>query len=332
MKKRDFYEVLGLKKGASDKEIKSAYRKLAKKYHPDTNQGNAQAEIKFKEVTEAYEVLSDNDKKKMYDQYGMAAFDGSMEGYGSAQADGQSTYYTDGFGEDGHYREFHYRTHHEDDMYGDFFDKMFGDSKSYFQDDYDMGGFRNRRSNRGKFQAERRNIYAEISISFEEAAFGCDRVIQISGEKDTRLQIHIPAGIEEGQSVRLKGKGYGGTGSPICGDLFIKVHIQEKNGYMRKGIDIYTSQNIPFTTAVLGGEASFHTLYGNVTCRIPAGTQSGSKIRLRGKGIVSMKNPSVYGDAYVTVGIDVPKNPSLEEIRAVEQLQKAQSVQYEKSK
>lgn len=331
MKKRDFYEVLGLKKGASEKEIKSAYRKLAKKYHPDTNQGNAQAEIKFKEVTEAYEVLSDNEKKKIYDQYGMAAFDESMGNYGAAQANGQSTHYTGGFEDDGHYREFHYRTHHEDDMYGDFFDKMFGESKRYFQDDYDMGGFRNRRSNRGMYQ-EYRNIYAEISISFEEAVFGCDKVIHVSDEKDTRLQVHIPAGIEEGQSVRLKGKGYGETGSSTCGDLFIKVHILGKNGYTRKGIDIYTSQNIPYTTAVLGGEAIFHTLYGNVSCRIPAGTQSGSKIRLKGKGVVSMKNPTVYGDAYVTIGIDVPKKPSLDEIRAVEQLQKAQSVQYDNRK
>ena len=145
----------------------------------------------------------------------------------------------------------------------------------------------------------------------------------ISFEKNSMpsLEVQIPAGIDEGQSVRLKGKGYPGSGGAPAGDLLLKVHIAEKPGYERKGMDVYTTENIPYTTAVLGGEAVFHTLYGNVTCRIPAGTQSGSKIRLKEKGIVSMKNPSVHGDAYVTIQIAVPKTVTPEERKKLQELE-----------
>lgn len=315
MKKRDFYEVLGLTKGASEKEIKSAYRKLAKKYHPDTNQGNEEAERKFKEVTEAYEVLSDAEKKKLYDRFGMAAFDSSMENDGYAETGGDWTYSGD-FGKNGNFRDFHYSSGKMDDLFGDFFGDMFGGSSGAFH----------RHFGHGESRSEPENMQAEITISFEEAAFGCEKLMRISGTAEKRLQVYIPAGIGEGQSVRLKGKGYSGVYGGKAGDLLIKVHIQEKPGYERKGQDVYTSQNVPFTTAALGGEASFQTLYGKVSCRIPAGTQSGSKIRLKGKGIVSMKDSSVYGDAYVTIGIEVPKHLTPEEKRALEDLERAQKI------
>jgi molecular chaperone DnaJ len=283
MAKKDFYTVLGLDRGASEKEIKSAYRKLAKKYHPDLNQGNRQAEEKFKEVTEAYEILSDKEKKAQYDRFGMAMFDGGAENY---------QYHDPGGGYGDYWRE--YRS---SDTMDDLFENIFGDI------------FKSRKTPK--------TVNTELTISFEEAMFGCDKILQISGMNSKKIQVHIPAGIEEGQSIRIN-RNSDNTNSEI-GEIQIKIHIQEKPGYERKGMDLYTTQNIPFTTAALGGEARLKTLYGDVQCKIPAGTQSGSKIRLKGKGVVSMKNPSVYGDEYVTIGIQVPRHTTLKEKRILEQ-------------
>lgn len=319
MAKRDYYEVLGISRSADEKELKRAYRKLAKKYHPDTNADNPQAEQKFKEITEAYGVLSDPEKRKLYDQYGFAAFDGGTGandpggGFGSGwNAQGA------GFGNGGGYREYHFESDGMDgmdDMFGDLFGDMFGGhSGRTFR--YGFGG----RSDGAKRKG--RDIQSEITISFEEAAFGCDKRISFEGNDKQSLEVHIPAGIDEGKSVRLKGQGYPGGGSAPAGDLLLRVHIAEKPGYERRGMDVYTTEQIPYTTAVLGGEAVFHTLYGAVKCRVPAGTQSGSKIRLKEKGIVSMKDPSVHGDAYVTIQIKVPKHVSPHEKQILEELDK----------
>lgn len=333
MAKRDYYDVLGISKGADEKEIKRAYRKLAKKYHPDTNPGDTQAEQKFKEVSEAYDVLSDPEKKKLYDQFGFAAFDGQMGadggagGFGSGQGgfgwggtgwggtdSGQggggfrwSGFDTgrDGFGSKGggQYTEYHFGG---DDIFDDILGGMFG---GRFQKDSGQNGRRGH------------DIESDITISFEEAAFGCKKRICFDGSQNQTLEVNIPAGIDEGQSVRLRGKGYPGNGGVQSGDLFLKVHIAQKPGYERKGLDVYTTENIPYTTAVLGGEAVFHTLYGSVKCVVPAGTQSGSKIRLKQKGIVSMKDPKVRGDAFVTIQIEVPKNVTPQERRILQELQ-----------
>jgi molecular chaperone DnaJ len=297
MAKRDFYTVLGLDRNASEKEIKSAYRKLAKKYHPDLNQGNRQAEEKFKEVTEAYEILSDKEKRNQYDRFGMAMFDDTAGGYDYGRQ--SSSYGTDwsGFGS----------SDSMDDLFGDIFGNIFGEKNNrntHYSGSYWTNG-------------ARKTVNTELTIGFEEAVFGCDKILQISGANSRRIQVHIPAGIDEGQCVRINGNG--DSRNAEIGEIRIKIHIQEKPGYERKGMDLYTTQNIPFTTAVLGGEACFKTLDGTVRCRIPAGTQSGSKIRLKGKGVVSMKNPSVKGDAYVTVGIEVPRNSTSEEKRILEQ-------------
>lgn len=309
--KRDYYEVLGIKKGADEKEIKSAYRKLAKKYHPDMNQGNAQAEQKFKEVTEAYEVLSDPEKRKMYDQFGFAAFE---EGTGSAGGYGQNRNYS-GYSNGNGWQEFHFEGGNAEDIFGDFFGDMFrgGRRKS--------GGFGWDNSPK-----KGRDASCDLQVSFEEAAFGADKVLHIR-TSDQRpgtesLQVHIPAGIDEGMSIRLKEKGGPGINGGAAGDLLLKVHIDPKPGYERKGMDVYTTTFIPFTTAVLGGEARVDTIYGSVVCTIPAGTQSGSKIRLKGKGIVSMKNPSVHGDEYVTIQIQVPVNPSAEEVQKLREYER----------
>ena len=155
---------------------------------------------------------------------------------------------------------------------------------------------------------------AEINISFDDAAFGADRVITLSDAngKSQNLKVHIPAGINEGQSIRLKGKGNPGIGGAEAGDLLLKVHVGTRPGYERKGMDVYTSTEVPFTTAVLGGEIIVPTLYGNVSCKLREGTRCGLKIRLAGKGIVSMKDPKVKGDQYVTIQIAVPQNLTAE--------------------
>lgn len=315
--KRDYYEVLGIGRNADAAQIKKAYRKLAKKYHPDTNQGNAEAEKKFKEVTEAYDVLSDEKKKKMYDQFGHTAFEqGGTSGYENYGGFGENSARTKHFwrtGNGGGYQEYHFEGD-MDDMFRDLFGDMFhgkGGSTSY-GNSYggQFGGFK-----REGFSQRGSDIQSDVSVSFDEAAFGCDKIIRFQDPYDSRggmktLKVHIPAGIDTGKSVRLKGKGMPGTGKGEPGDLLLRVTVGMKPGYERKGADVYTTVRIPYTTAVFGGETIVNTLYGNVLCKIKEGTQSGTRIRLKGKGIVSMKDPAVHGDQYVTVQIDVPQGLS----------------------
>lgn len=304
MGKKDYYDVLGISHSADEKEIKRAYRKLAKKYHPDTNPGNKQAEQKFKEITEAYNVLSDSEKKKLYDKYGFAAFE---EGFKAGRKEPGGRYSAGGFGNGGAYQEFHFTN---EDM-GDIFDDFFGN----FFHGHSGTGFHGQKA--GEFGEEGfgqkgADAHADIDISFEEAAFGCEKVLHLRDEngKTSSLQVHIPAGIDEGQSVRLKGKGAPGIGGGDAGNLMLKIHVMPKPGYERKGNDVYVTVNIPYTTAVLGGEAIVPTLTGKVSCKIAAGTQSGSKIRLKNKGIPFMKNPAHKGDEYIVIQIEVPRNLS----------------------
>lgn len=326
--KRDYYEVLGVSRDADESQIKKAYRKLAKKYHPDTNAGDAAAEQKFKEITEAYSVLSDKEKRKMYDQFGHGAFE-----QGGASNQGGGFWHTYG-GPQGGYQEYHFEGGNMDDMFRDIFGDMFhhgktgSESRSYSGRTYsgrrtygsqsgfggfrDFGGFGSGSQN---YSQRGSDVRADVTVGFDEAAFGCDKVIRLQDPSDQNgrvqsLKVHIPAGIDTGKTVRLRGKGNPGINGGEAGDLLLSVRVAEKPGYERKGSDVYTTVRIPYTTAVFGGEAVVSTLYGNVLCKIKAGTQSGTKIRLRGKGIVSMKNASVYGDQYVTVQIEVPRQLS----------------------
>lgn len=295
---RDYYEILGVEKTADAQAIKKAYRKLAKKYHPDTNKGNAQAEEKFKEATEAYAVLSDPEKRKEYDQYGHENPDGS-------------------------YREYHFEDGDMEDILKNIFGGGFGTenmhSGGFRTGGFHTGGFRSGGFHMGGFGAEDfprdgEDLHAEIEVGFDEAAFGGEKIIQLT-EADGRkksLKIKIPAGIDTGKSIRLRGKGMPGSGGGKSGDLLLKVKVAGKPGFERKGQDVYTKIRIPFTTAVFGGEVKVATLYGNVLCTIRPGTQSGTKIRLKGKGIVAMKNAKMRGDQYVEVQIEVPRNLSAE--------------------
>lgn len=315
--KRDYYEVLGVSKTADAAAIKKAYRKLAKKYHPDTNAGDSVAEEKLKEVNEAYDVLGDEKKKKLYDTYGFAAF---QEGFNEEAARQYQEQFKNGGG-------FHYSggtggfgTGSFDGFGGDedIFDNLFG---QYFKGQTGSG-----RSNRARYRSKGQDVESGITISFDEAMHGCDKTFTLRDPatgKSEYVQVHIPAGIDTGKSIRLKGKGGEGYSGGESGDLYLKVTVQEKPGWERKGQDLYTTVNIPYTTAVLGGEIRVPTLYGDVMCKVKEGTQSGSKIRLKGKGVVSMKDKNAHGDQYVVIRIQVPKNltpaarEKLEEYRKV---------------
>ena len=351
--KRDYYDILGIKRDASAETIKKAFRKLSKKYHPDSNAGNPQAEQLFKDVNEAYSILSDPEKRKLYDRFGHAAFDPNSAAYGTTGGSGASgDPFGSGFGGAGQggawhyqsgpggYAEYHFTGDDMGDMgdiFGDMFGGMFhgknsggnsrsrhftGGSGAHFTSGSDFGGssahfgggsrFGSSQSFYGAgFQEKGSDLTSEVTVSFDEAVSGCEKIITLQNPqtgKRQSLQVHIPAGIDTGKSIRLKGKGMPGTGGGEAGDLLLNITVTAKPGWERKEMDVYSTVRIPFTTAVFGGEALVSTLYGNVLCKIAAGTQSGTKIKLKGKGVVSMKNPSIHGDQYVTVQIDVPNH------------------------
>lgn len=332
--KRDFYEVLGIKKGASQSEIKKAYRKMAKKYHPDTNAGDEAVAEKFKEVSEAYSVLNDPEKKKLYDQFGHAAFDGTGQpggsygagfggagssGFGGFGGTGGSGFSGFSQGPDGSYQEYHFDGN-MDDILKDIFGHGFSGSGSGasgfsgFSGTSGTSGFSGfgRGAGYGSFPQDGENVHADIDVTFDEAAFGGDRYFDLkdpAGKKQS-IKVHIPAGIDNGQSIRLRGKGMPGANGGKAGDLLLKVHVAARPGFERKGMDVYAPVRVPFTTAVLGGKVEVQTLRGKVKCTIKPGTQSGTKLRLRDKGIVSMKDPAKFGCHYAVVEIDVPKNLS----------------------
>lgn len=336
--KRDYYDVLGIDRTADKNTIKKAYRKLAKRYHPDTNKDNPQAEEKFKEATEAYNVLSDPEKKKMYDQFGHAAFDGTAGtggsgAYGYGRPGGGTYTYSD---PNGTFHEYHFEGGDMSDM-DDILKNIFGggfgnktgrsDYSSYsnFENGFHGGGFHSGFS--GQYRENGSDTRAEIDVTFDEAAFGADKMIHLTDPnhsgRETSLKVHIPAGIDNGKSIRLKGKGMPGINGGKSGDLLLKVRVGEKPGFERKGMDVYTIARVPFTTAVLGGETIVPTLTGKVMCKINPGTQSGTKIRLKGKGIVAMRDSGRKGDQYVTIQIDVPKNLTEEAKRKLREFEAA---------
>lgn len=346
--KRDYYEVLGVNKSATDAEIKKAYRKLAKKYHPDMNKDNPKAEDLFKEVTEAYEVLSDKEKRKLYDQFGHAAFDeGAAQGgaYGAGgQGFGSGAGGFGGFGGQGFRGGFSGGGGFGNSSFGGFGSGNFGGGgggsfhfngnsgdgyQEYYYtgdnlDDIFDGFFGGSRKGRSRSK-DGEDVLAKVEVSFEEAALGADKVIRFRAPdgSEQSLQVHIPAGIDSGQKIRLKGKGMPGQNGGGAGSLLLEVTVQSKPGFERKGMDIYTTVEIPFETAVLGGETIVPTLSGRVSCKIKEGTQSGTKIRLKGKGIVSMKNPSQKGDEYAVIQIRVPRNLSADAKQKLQEYAKA---------
>ena len=355
--KRDYYEVLGVEKNASDAEIKKAYRKLAMKYHPDQNPGDKTAEEKFKEINEAYEVLSDADKKARYDQYGFAGVDPNFNpnaGFGGFGGGGF------GFGDLG-------------DIFGDFF-----------------GGGTASSSGRRRGPAKGQNVVSEIEISFEDAAFGCEREITFSrietcstchgtGAKEgtspqtcsychgtgtvrtqqnfmgmtmqsnqpcpkcggtgtiitdpctacrgkgkvrhtKTIRVKVPAGIDDGQSFRVRDEGNAGANGGPNGDLLVTVSVRKHPIFTRDGANVMCQMPISFTQAALGASIEVPTLDGKVRYQIPEGTQTGTTFRLRGKGIPYV-GYKTRGDQYVTVTVETPTHLSREQKELLKKLE-----------
>ena len=348
--KRDYYDVLGVSKNADDAEIKKAFRTLAKKYHPDAHPGDAECEANFKEAQEAYAVLSDADKRRQYDQFGHAAFDGAG-GAGGFDFSGMDM--SDIFG----------------DIFGDFFGGGFG------------GGFGgSRRSNNGPRQGA--NVRMSVRVSFEEAVFGCEKEIEFnyketcktcggngakpgtspetctkcggkgkvvisqqslfgmmqnvttcpdcngSGKivkerctdcygsgyivKKVKKTVEIPAGIDNGQCVRVREFGEPGINGGPRGDLLVEVVVSRSSQFERQDMNIFSDANITYAIAALGGDVRIKTVDGDIIYTVNPGTQSGTRIRLRGKGVPSVRNKDVRGDHYVTLVVETPKNLSKE--------------------
>ena len=348
--KRDYYEVLGVSRDADDATLKKHTVSLRKKYHPDMNPGDAEAERKFKEASEAYAVLSDPDKRRQYDQFGHAAFEGG--GAGGAG----------GFG------GFDFSGADFSDIFGDIFGDFFG------------GGRRGGRTNNGPMKGM--NIRKGIRITFEEAVFGCEKEIDIilkdpcekchgTGAKPgtspetcprcggkgqvvytsqsffgtvqnvqtcpdchgsgtiikdkcpdcagtgyvsnkKTIQVSIPAGIDNGQSVRIRDKGEPGTNGGPRGDLLVEVTVSRHPIFQRQDMNIFSTAPISFAQAALGGDVRIKTVDGEVVYTVKPGTKTDTKVRLRGKGVPSVRNPKVRGDQYVTLVIQTPEKLSQE--------------------
>lgn len=343
--KRDYYEVLGVEKNADDAALKKAYRVLAKKYHPDTNPGDEDAEKKFKEASEAYAVLSDPEKRKQYDQFGHSAFDGGAGGFGGFDFNGAD--------------------------FGDIFGDIFGDF---------FGGSRRSRGSSGPMKGA--NLRTSVRITFEEAVFGVEKEIELtlkdecsschgSGAKQgtspetcqkcggkgqvvftqqsffgtvrnvqtcpdcngtgkvikekctdchgsgfipskKKIQVSVPAGIDNGQSIRIRDKGEPGSNGGPRGDLLVEVIVGRHPIFQRQDYNIYSTVPISFAVAALGGEVIIDTVDGKVIYDVKAGTQTDTKVRLKGKGVPSLRNKEVRGDHYVTLVIQVPDKLSHE--------------------
>ena len=277
MSKRDYYEVLGVSKNASDDEIKKAYRKLAIKYHPDKNPGNKEAEEKFKEISEAHEVLSDKQKRARYDQFGHAGVGGN--------AGGGNPFQNGNFNFNGQSFNFDFGGGGFEDILG----SIFG-----------FGG-RGRRPSRGA------DMQVNVSISFEEAIFGTTREVPNDGKT---LKIKIPAGIDDGMSIRLAGKGGEAPNGGSRGDLYIQVHVKPHKHLTREGSIILSETSISMVDAALGTEIDVETVDGIVRMKIPAGTQSGTPFKLSGHGVPLMNANNDRGPHIVTILVETPKNLS----------------------
>ncbi len=290
---KDYYSVLGIKKGSSDDDIKKAYRKLAMKYHPDRNEGDSKAENKFKDISEAYAVLSDNKKRREYDQVGSEGFHQK-------------------FSQEDIFRDFDIN----DILRGFGFGSGPGNPFQGQEGFSGEGGFGNR-FHRQPQASPPPPLIKELSISFEEAALGAQRNISISRNgKVDETSIKIPAGITDGKTLRLKGKGHLGPDGKTLGDLHLKIRVQSHPLYRREGQNIVIDSEIKLTDAILGTTIEVQTLNGIKGVKIPPGTQNNAKLRLKGVGI---KSPSgIQGDQLVNIKISTPKNLTDEQIQHVQ--------------
>lgn len=297
MEYKDYYKILGVDKRASEREIKQAYRKLARQYHPDVNPGDKQAEEKFKTINEAYEVLSDSEKRQKYDQLGTSYFRWQQQ-EGDPRGFDWSQWFTQRPG-GGRVRV----------EYGDL-DDLFGGGgfSDFFQSIF--GGIGGQTRSGRRVRQKGRDYEQPVEITLEEAAHGTQRVLAADGE---RITVKIPPGVKTGSKVRVAGKGGPGMGGGPAGDLYLKVKVAKHPTFERQGSDLHCEVPVELHTAVLGGETEVPTLDGNVQLKIPAGTQGGRTFRLRGKGMPHVRNPERHGDLYAKVRIIVPRRLSRKE-------------------
>lgn len=305
MEYRDYYNILGVDRNASEKDIKKAYRKLAREYHPDKNPNNKQAEEKFKEINEAYEVLGDPQNRTKYDQLGRNYHRYQQMG-GAPSGFDFSDWFARG-GNSGGYQQVNVGF---DDLFGgggfsDFFNAIFGGSRggtdSYFSQQ----------------QAARlgQDMEHRVTLTLEEAYTGTTRTLSSGGETFTAK---IPKGSKTGTRIRLRG--IGGAGAGGAGDLYLVVRVEPHPVFKRDGQNLQVNVGVDVTTAVLGGKVTVPTLEGSVRLTIPAGTQGGRTFRLRGKGMPDLRDSDQYGDLLVTINIEVPEDLTEEERLLYEQL------------
>ena len=325
---KDYYSTLGVSKTATDKELKQAFRKLARKYHPDVNPGDKAAEAKFKEVNEAYEVLGDSEKRKKYDELGanwrmyeQAAAAGARPGAAGPQGFG-------GFGGGFSGSGVHTMTEEEmremfggDSPFSDFFQTFFGGGN--FE-----GGFEDqRRGTRGagRNRARKgRDVEQEIELSLDDVYRGVTRRLMFTlGGQSRSVDVRIPAGVGEGSRVRIAGEGEPGAGGAPNGDLYLRIRLTPHSTFERKGHDLYVRVPLPLTTAVLGGEANVLTIGGkSLRLKIPSTTQHGQMFRLKGHGMPIPGKAGEFGDLYATADVQLPRQLTPEQRTHFEALQR----------
>jgi DnaJ-class molecular chaperone len=320
MEFKDYYATLGVTKAATEKEIKQAFRKLARKYHPDVNPGDKAAEATFKDINEAYEVLGDPAKRKKYDELGA-----NWRLYEQAQAQGAGPFggqwnFGGGSGGGG------FRTMTQEEM-----EDLFGDSNPFsdFFTTFFGGGFgdagagRGARGGRARQQRRGRDVEHEIELTLDDAYHGVTRRLALKHDGHARtVDVRIPAGVGDGSRVRVSGEGEHGVGA-AAGDLYLRVRLAPHPVFERKGRDLYVKVPLPITTAVLGGEADVQTLAGkSARLRIPATTQNGQVFRLKGYGMPAVGTSDERGDLYARIAVQLPSQLSAEEKQHYEALAK----------
>jgi len=291
MAQRDYYELLGVKKGASAEELKKAYRKLAVKYHPDKNPGDKQAEERFKEINEAYAVLSDPKKKEQFDQFG-------------------SNNFHQRYSQEDIFRGFNVDDMFKDQGFGtdDIFSRIFGDA------------MRRQRGGPGRVAAKGEDFTMEIQVTFRDAYDGAEKRVAFMREGSREeLSVKIPAGIESGAKLRVAGRGAAGRMGGPAGDLFLTVLVGVDPLFQREGADIVHSHEVRFSQAVLGGFIEVPTMEGTKRIKIPTGIQPGTKVRLKGLGF-PLAGKHGRGDMYVRIAVQVPKDLDASQRELVEQL------------
>ncbi len=295
-KNKDYYQTLGVSRSANEKEIKQAYRKLAKKFHPDANPDNPNAEARFKEINEAYEVLSDKEKREMYDRFGTVNPQQSPWG-GGANPNGGGNYT--------------YTTSPDLGDLGDVFGSLFGRGRANERSNVGSPFSGGARSTRGQ------DIEQRVSITLQEAYTGATRLVT-KGERTVR--VNIPAGAKTGTKVRLTGEGEGGVGGGQSGDLYLAVEVEPDSRFERDGDSLTVDVKVDMFTALLGGEVEVPTLSRPIKLKIPAGTQSARKFRLGGKGMPLLNQTDKFGDLYARILVTVPESLTPEQRELVEQL------------